>query len=1013
MSDRAILSAQIRFALEQLSQRNAQHEFEHLCRYLALQRICANVLPATGPVQAGGDQGRDFETFRSYLATNGLRDSSFIGLISEGMIAFACTLNKEYRTKIRSDVVTIVSSGSRVEAIHYFSVSDVPVAHRHELQAWAREQHQVELEIYDGAALSEMLASYDVFWIAERYLLLPSNLAPAPPTEEDWYTNLLYKWQHASQSARFFADFVEIRAGARHALGEMRVSPEGWKHGYEKSELPFWITQLETIAAKAPLQHLQRKADYEVLVLRLRGLGSWQGHEQRVRDYFVFIPQLKDAVDFADAVTMLSYAVSARRGGWCDLNGVELEAWRTQLREHLDKRCEEMKLAGDRPNGRAHLLETRGHLELCPPAAGDEWSEIEGAIEKALKFWGQMIDVVEEAPLYPIEQFCSRLTAFTNFLAPFEEFQTLCDRADAVQEKRAGTSKIAEQRLERAMKMRKMGRLSDAMRQLHRVRADWYNSETLPKCLMVMLWLGQAYEAQGLCFAARFYALAAAHAALHANSDEAKQVIPKALLLVADTDYAQGAYHCALEATEIAHLLYAEFAHPTEKEERDSQSDINRNLFYLSQMRLVTERLHPELLPWLESEVHRIGTPLDLADVVDIVVETARRSWPESSKNELRAKIEEQTVAPPWSDAGPQRFVHWKAHGISWTAQWDNNYEINLAVEEFLATLQLCLSDLAERDLCLLRSSLNLTFELHDDASDGSFGYNAHFLPSNMGRFCCVGLPRKSEPTGDPDIPTQIRIFGVVLYLLQEVSLLPYNKLLEEVENSFRQGLSGKLLAGSTYREAYQSFFDRDGWNRGSRGQHPALDWPIKDNFGNGMEELIPWVEALLPKQNEQTRSKAIKERYENTLKIIPNTIDYLCHQPSFRQTVATLRTRGWKDWHLLLAVFSVTASYRLAEAQCEIETLTRSALHPSQINEIAQRLQKEPESVDMPVPPATEFSEERLQEALRISMLSTVRVVGLEINQTTPDFGGIEDFLAHRYAYWKDDVPHSDPFVW
>ena len=82
----------IRFELEQLSPRNGQHEFEQICRHVARLRICSNILPSTGPVAAGGDQGRDFETFRTYLRSSPIADSSFIGLISEGPIAFACTL---------------------------------------------------------------------------------------------------------------------------------------------------------------------------------------------------------------------------------------------------------------------------------------------------------------------------------------------------------------------------------------------------------------------------------------------------------------------------------------------------------------------------------------------------------------------------------------------------------------------------------------------------------------------------------------------------------------------------------------------------------------------------------------------------------------------------------------------------------------------------------------------------------------------------------------------------------
>lgn len=54
----------IRFGLVDLSTRNAHFDFEELCRHLARSCICTNIVPATGPVAVGGDQGRDFETFR-------------------------------------------------------------------------------------------------------------------------------------------------------------------------------------------------------------------------------------------------------------------------------------------------------------------------------------------------------------------------------------------------------------------------------------------------------------------------------------------------------------------------------------------------------------------------------------------------------------------------------------------------------------------------------------------------------------------------------------------------------------------------------------------------------------------------------------------------------------------------------------------------------------------------------------------------------------------------------------
>jgi hypothetical protein len=54
----------IRFQLERLAARNEHHVFEEICCRIAKRRLSTNLLPATGPVSVGGDQGRDAESYR-------------------------------------------------------------------------------------------------------------------------------------------------------------------------------------------------------------------------------------------------------------------------------------------------------------------------------------------------------------------------------------------------------------------------------------------------------------------------------------------------------------------------------------------------------------------------------------------------------------------------------------------------------------------------------------------------------------------------------------------------------------------------------------------------------------------------------------------------------------------------------------------------------------------------------------------------------------------------------------
>jgi hypothetical protein len=110
MRNRVELKTYIRFQLDQLSARNAEHEFENLCFELARCRHVSNLLPATGPVQAGGDQGRDFESYRIYLTGTSVARSTFATMSAAALIVGACTLDKKTPAKIRKDLKVIFGS---------------------------------------------------------------------------------------------------------------------------------------------------------------------------------------------------------------------------------------------------------------------------------------------------------------------------------------------------------------------------------------------------------------------------------------------------------------------------------------------------------------------------------------------------------------------------------------------------------------------------------------------------------------------------------------------------------------------------------------------------------------------------------------------------------------------------------------------------------------------------------------------------------------------------------------
>jgi hypothetical protein len=172
------LIAFIRYQLSKMRSRNEHHKFEDLCRSFSRQRIVSNVIPATGPVSAGGDQGRDFETFLTYSKENAGDLGIFLGLESQHTVVFCCSLQaSDISSKILHDIRVVCTANLMpVDAIVYFTETDVPTSTRHRLVESTMREYQVRLSIIDGEALAESLSEPESVWIPVEYLNVSLDL---------------------------------------------------------------------------------------------------------------------------------------------------------------------------------------------------------------------------------------------------------------------------------------------------------------------------------------------------------------------------------------------------------------------------------------------------------------------------------------------------------------------------------------------------------------------------------------------------------------------------------------------------------------------------------------------------------------------------------------------------------------------------------------------------------------------------------------------------------------------
>ena len=1007
MANPAEVASQIRFALSQIPAHNAHHTFEEICRHLTRQFICSNVLPATGPVSAGGDQGRDFETFRTYLLNELGPSGGFLGLVSEGAIAFACTTQAEgVPGKIAADVETICAAGHPVHEIKAFSLSPVPVAARHQLQSKTQEAHGVHLEVFDAEAIAEMLARREGFWIAEQFLALPAEVGPSQQLEDEglsvWYVDLRSRWRAKQRPEPTLGDLVSLKPGLREATFRPEARPD----------LPFWIGLVRDLLADVELPALvKQRARYELVVATLRGMGDLRPVDDVARAYLDESLSESEPARIEDASILLMYAGAAARYGVTTITASERSKWHAALKERA-----ESLMSGAAPNRRANLLFILGHLGLQPalttegtahaPSEGlnmARWDRsmpsISGPIDSTdpgelftdrdftMSTWIELAGSLEQTPLFPVDRLSELLRILTPLLVDHPNWRELVDLVDDGVGRVSGRSAKADRARDRAMVLFRNNRLLDALEEFHRAKIDWWSGDTLRGSLLAMLMIARLYLELRLPAAAKAYSLAVATSALQGADDELVDLVPRGLFMAAHADFASGAWCEATDLYELALVAQSQFvADGLDSEQHESVQAADLHLTYIS-------ACARDIDPGLEARVAASASRVGVQEIISAVLESGRA--PE--KHAWASFGEDELTGQPFSDLGDTRCIRFSALGTDWIVKSANGAESARIAERFAAAAQATLAELAREDLAVIPTHITIDVEPRSQAAQPPAEQRA----SNDGRAWKVRLALAAIP-GSAD-PRQIdrELLVLLTQILGDVSLLPQTEFMEIMERAFQQGLGHMLSPVRPYDELAAAVIPDDAYAEWRREDFNT-PWDCLERSSRA-HEALGRKDGPGPTFEIGRAEEMLQNRYSVFKRTLRRTLPALQRSAQFRGTVRSLRDAGWLDWHILTAVANVVMNYRFASTG-------QDPLEPGAREEMA-RSAFEPENESSQVAPPNIFTPDEMQTARQVAMLSLLRHWGLECHQPTPDFGGIERLLAARYGYWDHDVEHDDPF--
>lgn len=1004
------LERRIRFGLDTLAETNSHHDFETISLGLARKRVASNFMPATGPVAAGGDQGRDAESYWTNLKAEHAPTSLFSAGATDENVVLACTTQQaDVPSKIRADLQSICRRGEPVDRVVYFTLTPVPVAKRHKLQEHARADHGLTLDIWDVLAISKELAEHDLYYLAIDYLHLPADLAPERPVSAaslpEWYEKDLARWRAKPLPASTIGELIDLRDGLRRASTDAELA----------SDLPEWLSFAETLCKDADSAEVALRARFEIGWATMRGTGSLRPADRHMREFFSLVPEsIDDPGILRDATMLLDLGYGALLRHVTEISRSELESWHLALVEKIDTQI----AAEPYPNTRAILLSLEAYLALHQKYPSDLLPEegelpsfsatratvrVHGRpadmvgielidVNKGMNALRSLVEMLGDTPLFPVGDTASIFGLYTAQLADHPYYEFVRDGLDAAVERVEGEGARGSRAIDRAFQFHNDGRLLDALHEIHTAKINWWHGDTIEGGIDMLLLAARIYYQLNLPHAAKQHALAAAIAAKSTNNPALSHYIANGLLVAATCD------HHAGQSLTATHTFYIGLLAQNEYLENPMDFDLHPALMNMLQDQCHIFRAAHSVRPTLVPELESILEPTGIMPAITAMLE-AVSSVPRTAETEIAEVTARSGMGRLFSDAASTREYRWHALGLTWSVQCPNERVSVLVTERFLAAAQIAIADFARQDPHFIRGTLEI--EIRADALDGQGGVNTVERTSPNG----WKLHLTPAASCDPEA-LHLETMGAVLHFLVTQSLLPQQAFSDQMDTVFSNGLMHKSAIVRPYDEladfiTTEQYGTMSGYSELPVGVDSKFDLANPSSSLQWPKTLASTYEANRPKILEN-----IAYRYQTLPAVIGPTLPALLREPQFARIAKHLQSEGWLDWHLLIAIANVVINHRASSRGL---TLTRE-MTEAQRNEFLT-LAKTPALATDPILPANTFDEETLQFHLASAATAGLATLGLTINSGPVPSEAVLEFLGERYRYWDDDTPHDELF--
>jgi|GEM_PF-7011674 len=978
------LAKYVQYRLGMMGEENAHHRFEELCFRVAKATVASNLMPPAGPVSAGGDQGRDFESFRVEGAGGNATHFFAATVSADDTVVFACTTQRgsdaELRGKIRTDMAAATAREPKPTVIYFYaaSVTLAPAA-RHKAQDQALADHDVRLEIVDQRALAELLTDPPCRWLAQHYLSVPADMlaeeAPGPARPE-WY----------EEARTRFADAAGRQVGTHAELAlVVRCVRHAWETAGLEQDDGLWLDLLGDLWGAPGAFTTERglRAFYEAFVYLLRGRERC-GLEEHIPSYVTGLVALDDLGLAQDAQCFASYLLGgvARR----HVN-LPFDAARQQFRSLVSWLEEKIEHAPG-PLVLSDLLVARGSLVFCEAALEAEAptdDDVAVLATDTLSWWSRALDAGGHLVSFPLLRLNRLLSTIAPALVDSPDYDGFVGRLDEACEARLAGESIATTMRDRAMRLFDAGRYLDALAPMLAARRHWHNGDSLRGSLLASMLSEHCLERLGLLWAAKRLLYDIVAVCCRSGDRENGDLLADAVFRLAALEYLLGEWATSLQTYRLAlnlHLEYAPDPWNLEKYER-----LQNGLFYVVMMLVVGDEVAPGFSAWGKEVV----ASWEVDDQIEQFGDAARKNW---SPHVAAGGILKATCplhGPPLTDLLRQRCARWSALGLDWEVTWSKEHELESVAIEFAAVLQFLQAGLARKRYAhLLPTSVLVEVVAWQESKPP-----VQPKPGRDGVAFEVRLPA-SESSDDPmgDLRT-IALFAATK-VIEAVSV---DTDIDDRLPTLGEGMvQDGVFVGGTALEGRAIVAPAKLWEQ-------AHDAPPATR---GLElEAVPrtelgWRTGRSPQHTPEEAALKLRQRYEGGFRTARPVLDAHGAGAELPRLVEDLRADGWLDWQIAGALAPAAISVR---ANAEF----RHGASRDAVQRLMTEGMRRAKDGDYVAPPWSKEFEQSIRACLSGSLVSALKAWGLGVNYPAPDMEAVRRFLEERFLHFSHDLPASE----